>query len=161
MALRLTHLAALLAAGLLALSGAHAWRQSVYDPADYEDSPLLHPAYIQPREVDPLPEPDRTCAIYHARFGGNRARLVKLMRGQVLNYVVLEVPRRNPSMSSIQRNWLRAAYSEMEPVLLGEFNSVEAALAKAATLCEPSLRCRHDAPDCGPNDRPFTIVPGL
>lgn len=160
MALRFSHLAALLAAGLLALSGAHGWRHAGQDALEEAESPLLKPVYVQPREIDPVPEPDRSCAIYHARFGGNRAKLVKLLRGQVLNYVVLEVPRRDPSMTSIQRNWLRAAYSEMEPVVLGEFTSVEAALAKAAALCGPALRCRYGEPDCGPNEKPF-VLPAL
>ena len=105
-----------------------------------------------------MPEAGRQCAIYHARFGGLRARLIKVRRGEVVNYVVIEMPRRDPMMPSVQRNWLRGAYGEAEPAHIAEFTSIDAALAKAVLLCPADMRCRHGEPDCGPDLRPFTAA---
>ena len=96
------------------------------------------------------------CALYHARFGGQRAQLIKVMRGSVANYVVLEVGKRDPSMRSQRSNWLRAAYGDGEHVWLGEFRSADAALARAARLCPPALRCWPGDADCGPEAQTMT-----
>lgn len=90
------------------------------------------------------------CAIDHARFGGQRAQLVKVMRGSVPTYVVLEVGRRDPSMRMRRAQWLRAAYGEdVEHIWIGEFSSADAALARAAKLCPAELRCMPGDPGCG------------
>jgi hypothetical protein len=90
------------------------------------------------------------CALYHARFGGQRAQLIKVMRGGVSNYVVLEVGKRDPSMRSLRSNWLKANYGAGEPVWLGEYGSADTALARAARLCPPASRCWPGEAGCGP-----------
>ena len=37
------------------------------------------------------------CALYHARFGGRRAQLIRVMQGSVWNYVIIEVGKTDPS----------------------------------------------------------------
>jgi hypothetical protein len=90
------------------------------------------------------------CALYHARFGGRRAQLTRVMRGSVPNYVVMEVGKRDPAMTSLRSTWLKAAYGDVEHVWLGEYASADAALAKAASLCPPTRRCWPNETDCGP-----------
>jgi hypothetical protein len=101
------------------------------------------------RSVDAEPASSR-CAIFHARFGGSRAQLVKVMVGSVPNYVVIEVGRRDPLMRRQRVNWLRATYGDGEQSWLGDYGSPEAALLRAAQLCPPQLRCWPGEEDCGP-----------
>jgi hypothetical protein len=89
------------------------------------------------------------CALDYARFGGQRAQLIKAVRGTVANFVVLEVAGRDPLQRSQRIRWLRAAYGDAEHVWLGEFASPEAALARAAELCPPAWRCRETDAGCG------------
>jgi hypothetical protein len=89
------------------------------------------------------------CAISHARFGGRRAQLIQVMQGKVPNYVVLEVGRRSPLAPFQRADWLRATYGNGEHTWLGEFGSAQAAMARAARLCPPSLRCWPGDADCG------------
>jgi hypothetical protein len=146
-------IAALIAAGLVVLSGAHALRQGwVRGPA---------------RTITAAERPEMAqsgasaaCAIYHARFGGSRSHLVKVVRGDVANFVVIEVSRGNRVVPSVQRAWLRGAYGEVEPVWLGEFASPDSALARAVRLCPDGSRCRRGEPNCGPDERPFVVAPG-
>jgi len=101
------------------------------------------------RSVEVAPTQSGRCAISHARFGGRRAQLIMVMRGSVPNYVVVEVGRRSP-LAPFQRNdWLRAAYGSGEHTWLGDFGSAQAAVARAARLCPPALRCWPGEADCG------------
>jgi hypothetical protein len=97
------------------------------------------------------------CTLYHARFGGQRAQLIKVMRGSVSNYVVLEVGKRDPAMRSLRSNWLKAVYGDVEHIWLGEYGSADSALVRAARLCPPASRCWPGEPDCGPG--PQTLTP--
>lgn len=135
-------IAAIAAAGLLLLTLAVAYSQR-----GREDGPRS--PRRDTRSVDAAPATSGRCAIAHARFGGRRAQLVMVMQGSVPNYVVVEVGRRSP-LAPFQRNdWLHAAYGGGEHTWLGEFSSAEAAMAKAARLCPPSLRCWPGEADCG------------
>jgi hypothetical protein len=96
------------------------------------------------------------CALYHARFGGQRAQLVQVMQNGVANFVVIEVGKRDPMMRVQRGRWLSAAYGEAEHFWLGEFGSAEAALARAAQFCPPALRCWPGEANCGPKDQLFT-----
>jgi hypothetical protein len=96
------------------------------------------------------------CALYRARFGGQRAQLIKVMRSSVSNYVVMEVGKRDPSMRSLRSTWLKANYGDAEHVWLGEYGSADAALARAARLCPPALRCWPGEADCGPQAQTLT-----
>jgi hypothetical protein len=90
------------------------------------------------------------CAIYHARFGGTRAELVRLIVGDVANYVVLEVSRATRLPPTVPSAWLRAAFGAAEPFWLGEFASPDSALRRAARLCPESVRCAIGEANCGP-----------
>jgi hypothetical protein len=90
------------------------------------------------------------CALAHARFGGQRAQLIRVMRGSVPNYVVVEIGKRDPSMRSLRAAWLKANYGDAEHVWLGEYGSAEAAMARAARLCPAERRCWPGEADCGP-----------
>ena len=130
-------IAALAAAGLILLTGAYGLSQriaSVEEPS--------RPAGQSPADEAAAIVADR-CAINHARFGGQRAQMFKVTKDGVANYVVLEVStKRDPLMRFIRNDWLRMAYGESaERVWLGSFGSSDAALARAAELCPPSLRC--------------------
>jgi hypothetical protein len=106
-------------------------------------------------------EPQR-CAIYHARFGGTRAELVRLVVGDVANYVVLEVSRGTRLPPSVPSAWLRAAFGAAEPAWLGEFASPDSALQRAARLCPASTRCAVGEQNCGPatlRDEPGAAAP--
>ena len=81
------------------------------------------------------------CALYHARFGGRRAQLIRVMKGRVSNYVVLEIGKRDPAMRSLRSNWLKANYGDAEHVWLGEYGSADAAMARAARHCPAAQRC--------------------
>ncbi len=99
-------------------------------------------------QVEPMPETTARCAIFHARFGGPRADLVKVMRGGVANYVVLEVGRRDPLLKQQRGAWLRGAYGDGEQIWLGAYSSSDAAMREAARLCPPMLRCWPGDADC-------------
>jgi hypothetical protein len=103
-----------------------------------------------PRQVEAPPATGR-CGIFHARFGGSRAELVKVMMGGVSNYVVLDVGKRDPLMRRQRSIWLRATYGDGEQTWLGDFSSPEAALDRAASLCPPHLRCWPGDEDCRPS----------
>ena len=135
-------IAALAAAGLLLLTLAAAYSQR-----GKKDAPRSPDR--DTRSVEVAPTASGRCAIAHARFGGRRAQLIQVMQGEVPNYVVLEVGKRSP-LAPFQRNdWLRAAYGSGEHTWLGEFSSAQAAIARAARLCPPSLRCWPGEADCG------------
>jgi len=94
--------------------------------------------------------PGSRCAINHARFGGRTAQLYKVVKDGMANYVVMEIgSRRDPLMRFIRNDWLRMAYGEAaQRVWLGSFSSSDAALAKAAELCPPPMRCLPGDEDC-------------
>ena len=88
------------------------------------------------------------CMLFHARFGGSRAQLVRVTRDGIRNYVVMDVGRRDPSLRSLRSRWLTATYGEAEHIWLGDFTSAEAALAAAAQLCPPARRCLPQESGC-------------
>ena len=143
-------MAALLAGGLLALTG---W----VELTERARRPSADASQLARARPDETVDPGRLCSIYHARFGGARARLVRILRGDVANYVVIDVSRGSRVLPSVQRAWLRSAFGEGETVWLGEFASAETALNRAARLCPEETRCERGAPDCGPDERPFTL----
>ena len=108
------------------------------------------------RSVETAPAASGRCAISQARFGGRRAQLVKVMRGSVPNYVVVETGKRDPLLRLQRGDWLLAAYGSDQHTWLGEFASAKAAMARAARLCPPSLRCWPGDADCGPEAQAFT-----
>lgn len=72
-----------------------------------------------------------------------------MMQGRVPNYVVVEVGKRDPLLRLQRVDWLHAAYGGAEQTWLGEFGSAAAAMARAARLCPPRLRCWPGDADCG------------
>jgi hypothetical protein len=129
-------LVALAAVGLVLLTGAYA--------ASHRTSGAeAEPPRARPPSTDEAAAATGRCAINHARFGGQHAQLFKVTKDGVANYVVMEVTtKRDPLMRFIRNDWLRMAYGEVAPrVWLGSFASSEAALARAAELCPPLLRC--------------------
>jgi hypothetical protein len=128
--------AALAAAGLVMLTGAVAVTQRL---AKVEEAP--RPAIRS--SADAAAAATERCAINHARFGGSRAQMYKVSKDGVANYVVMEVgSKRDPLMRFVRKDWLRVAYGEdAQHVWLGGFGSGDAALARAAELCPPHLRC--------------------
>ena len=128
----------------------------------------LAAAYSQRRKEDGLRSPPETrwveaapvetgrCAISHARFGSRRAQLVKVMRGDVANFVVLEFGRRDPLLRLQRVRWLKSTYGAGEQTWLGEVGSAEAGMERAARLCPASSRCWPGEPDCGPLEQPLT-----
>lgn len=142
-------LAALTACLLLLLTGAYAFSQRIATA----EVPWPHPGHSVA-----VPAVNGRCAINHARFGGQRAQMYKVTRDGVANYVVMEVgSRRDPLMRFIRNDWLRMAYGEgAERVWLGSFGSSDAALAKAAQLCPPPLRCLPGDADCAVEPRHAT-----
>ena len=86
---RVPTIAAIAAAGLLLLTAIHAVGRRGTEAEQ-----------LSPREVaysrEVMAAGSGRCALYHARFGGQRAQLIKVMRGSVSNYVVLEVGKRDP-----------------------------------------------------------------
>jgi hypothetical protein len=71
------------------------------------------------------------------------------MRGEVPNYVVVEVGRRDPLLPLQRGDWLRAAYGGGEHTWLGEFSSAKSAMVRATRFCPPALRCWPGDADCG------------
>jgi hypothetical protein len=140
--------AAIAAGGLLLLTLAAAYSQR------RKDDGLRSPP--EARWVEAAPVETGRCAISHAHFGSRRAQLVKVMRGDVPNFIVLEFGRRDPLLRLQRVRWLKTAYGAGEQTWLGEFGSAEAAMARAARLCPASTRCWPGEPDCGPQDRPLT-----
>jgi hypothetical protein len=76
------------------------------------------------------------CTITRAPFGGTQASLLKVMKGKVVHYVVLDNPDDNPAAPLYQYHWLEATYGQVEPVVMGEFSTVDAAIMRAASLCK-------------------------
>jgi hypothetical protein len=149
---RVLSVAALAAAGLVLLTGAFAVGRRL---AEVEE----------PRQVSARSAADRAaapaegrCTINHARFGGQRAQMYKVVKDGVANYVVMEVgSKRDPLMRFIRTDWLRTAYGEnAERVWLGGFASSEDALARAAELCPPPLRCLPGDEECAAEARHAT-----
>jgi hypothetical protein len=140
-------IAAMLAAGLVLLTLAAALREWRRKPDPLKPRPVE-------RSVEARPETGGRCAIHRARFGGRRAHLVKVMKGGVPNYVVLEVGKRDPLLRLQRVDWLRAVYGGAEQTWLGEYGSAESALMRAARLCPAALRCWPGEPGCGPQAEP-------
>jgi hypothetical protein len=104
------------------------------------------------RSVEAVPETTNRCAIFQARFGGSRADLVKVMRGSVANYVVLEVGKRDPLLRRQRSVWLRGAYGDGEQTWIGSFSSPDAAMTRAVGLCPAQLRCWPGDAACGSSE---------
>jgi hypothetical protein len=141
-----TSVAAAAATGLLLATFAHAAIRGGTGPPP-----------PSPREVAYAREAEEAaserCALYHARFGGRRAQLIAVVQNSVRNYVVMEVGKRDPAMRSLRSNWLHANYGEAEHVWIGEYASADSALARAASLCPPALRCWPGESGCGPQSK--------
>jgi hypothetical protein len=148
--LTLLSTAAIAASVLLLLTAADAYshRGNLAEPPNRRYA-------VQAQQAAAAQKWDR-CALYHARFGGQRAQLVQVMQGGVANFVVMEIGKRDPLMRVQRSRWLNAAYGEAEHFWLGEFSSAEAALARAAQFCPPALRCWPGEANCGPKDQLFT-----
>lgn len=58
------------------------------------------------------------------------------MKGRFAHYVVMDRPQGNPLMPFYQQDWLEANYGQAQPALMGEFATVEEAVAMAAVLCK-------------------------
>src|SRR5262245_29473209 len=139
-ALKCVGLAAL---GLIALTAAHAVGERTSAPEP--------PAR---REVGSAREaaatgPER-CRLYHARFGGGRAELLRVSTGGVSTYLVIELGKRDPAMRRVRHTWLRAAYGDAGRVWLGEFASAEAAMLRATLYCPATQRCWPGESACAP-----------
>jgi hypothetical protein len=80
-------------------------------------------------------EADQPCTIKRAPFGGMQASLIKIMKGKVAHYLILDHPADNPMAPFLQRDWLEATYGNVQPVMMGEFPSPETAILRAASLC--------------------------
>lgn len=134
-------IASTVAAGFLALTLIVAWGRG--DPADEAELPRPY------RSFEAVPETTNRCAIFQARFGGPRADLVKVMRGGVANYVVLEIGKRDPLLRRQRAVWLRGAYGDGEQTWIASFSSPDAAMTRAAKLCPAHLRCWPGDAECG------------
>jgi hypothetical protein len=144
MAIKPISIVALAAAALLVLTGAHALSQR----AAKRMEPTIRVARSSTADTEPA-APGR-CAIQYARFGGERAQLVRVIKDGITNYVVMEVGRkRDPLMRFVRNDWLRVAYGDAQRVWLGGFGSGDAAMKAAAKLCPPSLRCWPGDTNCG------------
>jgi hypothetical protein len=130
------------ALGLLALTAAHA----VGERANAPQPPSPRQA-ADAREAAAGPE---RCRLFHARFGGRRAQLLRVNTGGVRTYLVIEVGKRDPAMRRVRSAWLRAAYGEAGHVWLGEFASAEAAMLRAALYCPAAQRCWPGESACAP-----------
>ena len=121
---------------------------SAYSRRQHDEGEL--PSRRAQRAAAEEPTTSGRCAIFHARFGGRRAQLVKVMMGSVPNYVVIDIGKRDPLLQRQRMGWLRATYGDGEQTWLGEYGSPEAAQLRAAKLCPPRVRCWPGDEDCGP-----------
>jgi hypothetical protein len=80
-------------------------------------------------------EAELPCAIKHATFGGTQASLLKVMKGRMVHYVILDHPAGDPVAPFLQLDWLEATYGTVQPVLIGAFPTVDGAVMRAASLC--------------------------
>lgn len=89
------------------------------------------------------------CAIAVARFGGSRARLVRVETSGTVHFAVVESTVRNGPMNPLyQGDWLRSKYGAAPTTTLGTYGSAQAALNRAGQLCPPALRCLPGRPGC-------------
>jgi len=139
--------AALAAAAVLALTLNHALQESW---ARKGGTVMLPVPSRWDGELDVSDGAVRQCAIYHAHFGGSRARLLKIMRADVANYIVMDVAQGRAFVPRAQIGWLRSAFGGADAAWLGEFASADRALARAADLCPLTMRCRIGEENCGP-----------
>jgi hypothetical protein len=75
------------------------------------------------------------CTIKHAAFGGTQSALLKVMKGRTVHYVVLDLPTGNPIIPELQSQWLDATYGQADAKLIDVFPTIDAAVARAASLC--------------------------
>jgi hypothetical protein len=141
-------IAAATAAGLLALTLLFACVRRGEEEARFPFQPA--------RSAEHVPETSHRCAIFQARFGGARAELVRVMRGSVANYVVIEVGKRDPLLRRQRAIWLRGAYGDGEQTWIGTFSSPDAAMARAVDLCPAHLRCWPGDSECGSKQEMLT-----
>lgn len=89
------------------------------------------------------------CAIDVARFGGTRARLVRVESNGTIHFAVIEMAARTSPLGTLQQgDWLRGKFGAAPTVTLGHFGSTTAALNRAGQLCPPALRCLPGRPGC-------------
>ena len=90
------------------------------------------------------------CAIDIARFGGSRARLVRVEKNGTVHFAVIEMAARASPLGALQQgDWLQAKFGSAQTFTLGHFGSTAAALVRAGQLCPPALRCLPGRPGCG------------
>ena len=88
------------------------------------------------RKQAPVPVANLRCTIKRAVFGGGEAAVLKVQKGRMIHYVVLDLPAKDPVMPVHQARWLEANYGDAQPSLVGVYPSVEDGLSKAADLCK-------------------------
>lgn len=89
------------------------------------------------------------CAIDVARFGGTRARLVRVESNGTIHFAVIEMAARPSPLGALQQgDWLLGKFGTAPTVTLGHFGSTAAALNRASHLCPPALRCLPGRPGC-------------
>lgn len=76
------------------------------------------------------------CAIRRASFGGTQSAVLKVPKGKMVHYVVVDRPQGNPMMPFYERDWLESNYGPVQTSVVGEFSTVEAAVMRAASLCK-------------------------
>jgi hypothetical protein len=129
-------LLAILATCLIIVSGIHALLKR---PQPNQAGPLKRPTGVVSNNTSgkrKVPQAELPCTIRRAAFGGTQTSLLRLMKGKVAHYVVLDHPHDNPMVPFYQRDWLEANYGVAEPPVVGEFATVEEAIAQAAILCK-------------------------
>lgn len=126
--MRPLHLLAIFATFLLVVSGIH----SLMRPPPPQDGPQKKPRVVREGSSKKVEAP---CTIKRAAFGGTQSALLKVMKGPVAHFVVLDLPTDNPLMPTYQSNWLDANYGNAEPAVIGVFPTVEAAATRAGSLC--------------------------
>lgn len=103
--------------------------------APKQDGPAKKPRGVVTSNKPKQPGLEPPCTIRRAAFGGTRSALLKIMKGPVAHYVVLDLPAGNPMVPYYQSDWLNATYGNAERQLVQEYPTVEEAVMRAASLC--------------------------
>jgi hypothetical protein len=120
--MRRLHVAAIVATALVVWTAA----DSLTRPAPRPGRPFKKPSQVS----------HLRCTIKRAVFGGTEAAVLKIRKGRMLHYVVMDLPTDDPRMPDYQSHWLKATYGDVAPsAIVGVFPTVEDAVAKAASLC--------------------------
>lgn len=84
----------------------------------------------------PVPVANLRCTIRRAVFGGSEAAVLKVQKGRMIHYVVLDLSTNDPMMPEHQSRWLDANYGDAQPSIVGVYPTVQDAVSKAAELCK-------------------------